>query len=97
MGMITNQDQNKWAINSTVWYNLMEDALKYPTKTYDELKIPYSFELDKITDDYVDNIKEIIYDLRNDPTFDHFIYGMILGMIGITGSMGSSHFHLYQQ
>ncbi len=84
--MITNRDQNKWHINSKVWYDLMEDALKYPNKTYAELKIPYSFELDKITDDFVEKIKEIIYDLRNDISFDHFMTGLHLGMIAITGS-----------
>lgn len=89
MGMITNRDENKWHINSKVWYDLMEDALKYPTKTYAELKIPYSFELDRITDEQVENIKEIIYDLRNEPTFGHFLAGMHLGMIAITGSLGS--------
>jgi len=88
MGMITNINNNEWKINGTIWQNLMEDALKYPTRTYAELKIPYSFELDNITDDYVEKIKEIIYDLRNDPSriYTAWNTGLHLGMIGITGS-----------
>lgn len=74
-------------INASIWYDLMEDALKFPTKTYEELKEPYSFELNKITEDFVENIKEIIYDLRKDPTFNHFDAG--LHMMAITGSQNS--------
>ena len=93
-------------INNKVWSDLMNDALLYSNKTFSELREPYMFDLEILSDKFIEKIKEIIYDLRNDSSFDHFKEGIHMidpnerliidynGTIGIGSPCPSTKLHI---
>lgn len=56
-----------------IWNSIMDNSLKYPNRTFDEFRNMY--DLGELSSEYIEKIKEIIYDLKKDRTFDHMAAG----------------------
>lgn len=75
-------------IEYKIWNSIMDNSLKYPNRTFDELRNMY--DLGELSSEHIEKIKEIIYDLRKDPSFDHALEGidMLKMRIDTTGNIG---------
>ena len=75
-------------IEYKIWDNIMDNSLKYPNRTFDELRNMY--DLGELSNEYIEKLKEIIYDLRKDPSFNHDEagYDMIKLRIDSSGNIG---------